>query len=60
MTTEDLEAEIARMNAHLKWLHDDAVAELTEEIATEKNPYMREFLVKQLEEVRAASNGRYD
>jgi hypothetical protein len=60
MTIEEMDAEIARMDAHLKWLRADAIGEITEELATEKNPYTREFLLKQLEEVRAMGGGRYD
>lgn len=60
MTIEEMDAEIARMDAHLRWLHHDRVAELTEAIATETNPYSREFYVNQLERVRAIANGKYD
>jgi hypothetical protein len=60
MTSEDMDAELARMDAHLRWLHHDMITELTEEIAVEKNPYSREFYAKLLEEVRAIGNGRYD
>jgi hypothetical protein len=57
MTIEEMAAEYARMEAHLQWLYEDAVAELTEEIAHEKNPYAREDLVRHLEEVEALHNG---
>jgi hypothetical protein len=60
MTIEEMDAEIARMDAHLRWLYHDHVAELTEEIATETNRYSREFLIEQLERVRARANGKYD
>jgi hypothetical protein len=43
-----MDAEIARMDAHLKWLRQDAVAELEAELDGETNPYHREFLLKQL------------
>jgi len=60
MTVEEMDAEIARMDAHLRWLYHDRVAELTEKIATETNPYSRDFYIKRLEEVRARANGKYD
>ena len=60
MTIEEMDAEIARMDAHLGWLRADAIAEITEELATEKNPYTREFLLKQLGKMRAMGAGRYD
>jgi hypothetical protein len=52
MTSEEMDAEIARMDAHLIWLCDDAIAEITKELETEKNPYSREFLIQQLESHR--------
>jgi hypothetical protein len=58
MTVEEMEAHAAYMDAFLKKLHDDMIAEATEELTTEKNPYMREFLTKHIEDVRAI--GRYD
>jgi hypothetical protein len=60
MTIEEMDAEIARMDAFLKKLNDDMIAEVTEEIAQEKNPYAREDLVRHLEKVRALGNRRYD
>jgi hypothetical protein len=49
MTSEEMDAEIARMDAHLIWLYDDAIAEITKELETEKNPYMRELSIQDLE-----------
>jgi len=60
MTVEEMDAHAAYMDAFLKKLRDDMIAEATEELATEKNPYMREFLVEHIEHVRAIGNGRYD
>jgi hypothetical protein len=58
VTIEEMEAEYNRMEAHLQWLRDDSIAEITEALKTERNPYMREFLVKRLEKLQAT--GRYD
>lgn len=58
MTIEEMDAEIARMDAHLKWLYEDAVAEATEELATEKNPYCREFLIEHIEAMHKIHNRR--
>jgi hypothetical protein len=60
MTIEEMDAEIAVMDAHLKRIYDDAVAEATEELATEKNPYFREFLIKHIEAMHKIHNRRYD
>jgi hypothetical protein len=56
MTLEELEAECARMDAHLRKLNRDMIAEATEELATERNPYAREWLIKHIEDVRALGN----
>ena len=58
MTVEEMQAEYARMEAHLQWLRDDGIAEITEELETERNPYAREFLIKQLEKLQGSE--RYD
>jgi hypothetical protein len=58
MTIEEMDAEIARMDAYLRKLNRDMIAEATEELATEKNPYAREWLIKHIEDVRAL--GKYD
>lgn len=60
MTIEEMDAEIAHMDAHLKKLHDEAVARLTAHIARLTDPFSREYYRKELEKVRAISNGRYD
>lgn len=60
MTIEEMEAHAAYLDAFHKKLHDDMIAEATEELATEKNPYVREFLIKHIEDVRAIGNGKYD
>lgn len=60
MTIEEMEAHAAYLDAFHKKLRDDMIAEATEELATEKNPYAREFLIKHIEEVRAIGNGKYD
>lgn len=53
MTLEELDAEHARMRAHLRWLREDAIAELTAELENETNPYHREFFLQQIEKYRA-------
>jgi hypothetical protein len=58
MTVEEMKAEYARMDAYLRKLNHDMIAEATEELATEKNPYAREWLIKHIEDVRAI--GKYD
>jgi hypothetical protein len=60
MTVEEMDAHAAYLDAFHKKLRDDMIAEATEELATEKNPYAREFLIKHIEHVRAIGNGRYD
>lgn len=60
MTIEEMDAHAAYMDAHLRKLHNDMIAEATEELAKEKNPYAREFLIKHIEEVRAIGAGKYD
>lgn len=60
MTIEEMDAHIAYMDAHLRKLHHDMIAEATQRLATEKNPYTRERLIKHIEKVRAIGNGKYD
>jgi hypothetical protein len=60
MTIEEMDAEIAHMDAHLKRLHDEAVAECTSLIARTRDPVLRELYHRELERVREISNGRYD
>jgi hypothetical protein len=60
MTVEEMDAHAAYLDAFHKKLRNDMIAEATEELATEKNPYAREFLIKHIEDVRAIGNGRYD
>lgn len=60
MTSEEMDAEIARMDVFLRKLNRDMIAELLEEIAQEKNPYAREHYLKELEAVRALGKGWYD
>ena len=60
MTIEEMEAHAAYMDAHLRKLHHDMIAEATEELATEKNPYRREWLIQHIEGIRAIGAGKYD
>lgn len=48
MTIEEMDAHLAYMEAHNKRLYEEMVAECTEELATQRNPYRREFLRKHL------------
>jgi hypothetical protein len=48
----DLEAELAAANANLRRLREETIAELTDELAAETNPYTREFLQGKIERVR--------
>jgi hypothetical protein len=56
-TIEEMDAEAARMKAHLKWLKADIIAELEEFLDGETNPYLREFLEQQLAKVKAMPAG---
>jgi hypothetical protein len=53
ISLEVLDAELAAATASLKRLKERALAELTEELANETNPYTREFLLQCAEKVRA-------
>lgn len=57
MTSEEMDAEIARMDAFLTKAIREHVAELTERLANEKNPYKRETLLRFLKE--AIGDGKY-
>ena len=48
----DLAAELAAANTNLRRITQEALSELTEELANETNPYTREFLTGQIEVVR--------
>jgi hypothetical protein len=60
MTVEEMDAEIAHMDAHLERLRVDTIAGLNELIAETKDPVIRGMFEKKLEEVQARGNGRYD
>jgi hypothetical protein len=53
MTLADLDAEIARMDTLLRRMKQDAIDELLEELALERNPRMRELFEGQLAKVQA-------
>ena len=53
MTIEEMDAELARMGAHLRWLRDDGIAECQAELAETNNSYLRDFLLSQIAEYRA-------
>ncbi len=56
---EEMDAEIARMDAFLRKVIREEITELTERIATERNPYARATQIKFLEGVRAIGGGKY-
>jgi hypothetical protein len=61
MTVDEMmEAEFIRNDAFLRKLHRAMIAEATEELATEKNPYHREWLIHHIEDIRSIGNGKYD
>lgn len=60
MTIEEMDAEIAHMTALNKRMHDELVADKTAQIARTKDPVLREFYIRDLEEIRAIGNGQYD
>jgi hypothetical protein len=43
-----IDAEIAYMRAHLRWLYDDAIAEDEADLTSETKPYHREVLERDL------------
>jgi hypothetical protein len=53
VTVEEMEAHAAYLEAFHKKMRDDMIAEATEELATETNPYAREWLIDHIEKVRA-------
>jgi hypothetical protein len=53
LTLDDLDAELAHMRAHLRWLVNDAIEECEAELEVETNPYRREFVQAQLIEYQA-------
>lgn len=60
-TIEEMDEHRAYLKAHLKKCHEDNVAEITEELKTEKNPYFRESLEKRLDESkRVLESGTFD
>jgi hypothetical protein len=61
MTVEEMEAHAAYMDAFLRKSRQDWIAELTEELAAEKNPYAREWLTEAIEkEKKALATGKYE
>jgi hypothetical protein len=60
MTPEEMDAEIAHMDAHLKRLRAEVIATTIERVRQAKDPVMRDFFQRDLEEVLAIGNGRYD
>jgi hypothetical protein len=53
MTIEEMEAHAAYLKAFHRKLGQDMIDEATEELATERIPYLRELLVDHIEGVRA-------
>jgi hypothetical protein len=49
MTVDQMDAELAHMRAHLRWLCEDTIRECEEELAQETSRYHREFLQRQLD-----------
>ncbi|HEX6352082.1 hypothetical protein [Actinophytocola sp.] len=60
MTIEEMDAHIAYLDAFHRKMREDMIAEATAQLETEKNPYVRESLIKHIEEVRALGNKTYD
>lgn len=52
MTVEELDAELAHVRAHLRYVCDDAIAECLAELETETNRSRRELVEAQLEDYR--------
>jgi hypothetical protein len=48
-----MDVELAAARANLRRLRDNAVAEHTAMVEVERNPYHREFLLDQIEKMRA-------
>jgi hypothetical protein len=53
MTVEEMEAHAAYLDAFHNRLGQDMIAEATEELATERDPFEREQLIKLIERTRA-------
>jgi hypothetical protein len=60
ITIEEMDEESARMTAHLKRVRADLIATKTAQIARTRDPFLLEFYRKELEEIRAIGDGRYD
>jgi hypothetical protein len=56
-TIEEMDAELAWLRANLRRNVAQAIAEITEELETETNPYAREFLEGKLKQFRAMDGG---
>jgi hypothetical protein len=52
MTVEEMDQEIARLDANLLRLYDQAIADCEAELVTERNPYHREFFQNELDHYR--------
>jgi len=50
---EELDEELAAAKANLRRLRDRAVHRLEQELATETNPYHREWLIKSIDKAKA-------
>jgi hypothetical protein len=53
VTIEEMDAEIARMDANLRRWCDEAIEECLAELEVVRNRHRREFVEKQLEQYRA-------
>jgi hypothetical protein len=53
MTIEEMDAEIARMDANLRRWCDEAIEECMAELDVVRNEHRREFVQQQLEQYRA-------
>jgi len=60
MTTEEMDAHAAYLDAFHTKLREDMIAEATEELATEKDQFEREWLIRRIKELRALGERRYD
>ncbi|MPZ82228.1 MAG: hypothetical protein GEV28_18250 [Actinophytocola sp.] len=57
---EEMDAEIAHMEAANKKVRDELLAEYRAELEAEKDPFQREWLRKRIEGVLEIGGGKYD
>ena len=57
---EEMDAEIARMHAWNKKVRDESLADWRAELEKTKDPYRREWIQKQIDDVLEIGRGEYD